>query len=169
MSAKGEWYLIRTKPGKERWVRDQLSLCLPEVFLPMLKARTPRWGKLAVSVTPLFPCYLFARFDLASSYYDVRYAPGVGGIVSAGIDPLAIPEAIIADLKSRGVDDVFEIHERPFDNGERVRILDGPFRGFEAMFERYLSGAERVAILLGAVQNAGLRVVLPAHALARSS
>ena len=28
-----DWYLVRTKPGKERWVRDQLGLILPEVFL----------------------------------------------------------------------------------------------------------------------------------------
>lgn len=169
MSPKGEWYLVRTKPGKERWVRDQLALLLPEVFLPMLKARGMRWGKLAMSIAPLFPSYLFARFDLSGSYFDVRYAPGVSGIVSAGTDPLVVPGEIIAELQSRGVDSVIEIRAKPFDSGERVRILDGPFRGFEAMFDRYLSGAERVAILLGAVQNAGLRVVLPAHALARCS
>ena len=33
------WYLVRTKTGKERWVRDQLANAVPEVFLPMLKAR----------------------------------------------------------------------------------------------------------------------------------
>ncbi len=169
VSSEREWYLIRTKPGKERWVRDQLSLCLPEVFLPMLKARGMRWGKLATAITPLFPCYLFARFDLVSSYFEVRYTPGVSGIVSAGTDPLAVPHAIVDELQSRGIDSVIEIHEKPFDSGERVRIVDGPFRGFDAMFERYLSGAERVAILLGAVQNAGLRVVLPARLLARCS
>ena len=31
------WYLVRTKTGKERWVRDQLANAVPEVFLPMLK------------------------------------------------------------------------------------------------------------------------------------
>lgn len=169
MSSMAQWYLLRTKAGKERWVRDQLASSLSAVFLPMLKARTPRWGKLAVSLAPLFPCYLFARFDLAESYFEVRYKPGVSAIVSAGTDPLVVPERIVIELKSRGVDDVIEIREKPLGAGERVRIIDGPFRGFDAMFDRYLSGAERVAILLGAVQNAGLRVVLPAHAVARCS
>jgi hypothetical protein len=47
-------------------------------------------------------------------------------------------------------------------------VVDGPFRGFEAIFERYLSGTERVAILLSAVEASGLRVVLSATAVAKS-
>ena len=63
------WYLVRTKPGKERWVRDQLSVALPEVFLPFLRARMPRWGKFGWSVVPLFPSYLFARCDLRGGVF----------------------------------------------------------------------------------------------------
>ena len=32
MENRQDWYLVRTKPGKERWVQDQLSTMLPEVF-----------------------------------------------------------------------------------------------------------------------------------------
>jgi transcriptional antiterminator RfaH len=159
-----EWYLIRVKPGKERWARDQLSAILPEVFLPLLEARTPRWGKLAWSIVPLFPCYVFAKFDLQMRYFDVKYMPGVQGIVSAGCDPLVVPEHVIAEIKRRGVDGVVKIEPR-FGNGERVRVVEGPFRGFEAIFERYLSGAERVAILLSAIEATGFRVVLPSSAV----
>lgn len=166
-SSLAQWYLIRTKPGKERWVRDQLLSTLPDVFLPMLRARMPRWGRLAVSVAPLFPCYVFARFDLSVRYFDIKYLPGVQGLVSAGTDPLIVPETIVQEIKLRGVNDVVEIHEKPFDNGQVVRVVEGPFRGFEAIFDRYLSGAERVAILLNTIQTTSLRVVLPASALAR--
>ena len=164
-----EWYLVRTKPGKERWVRDQLSTKVPEVFLPMLKARMPRWGKLAVSIAPLFPCYVFARIDLTTDYFAVKYLPGVQGLVSAGMDPLVVPATIVEEIRLRGVNDVVEIRETPFDSGQRVRVVDGPFRGFEAIFDRYLSGAERVAILLNTIQTAALRVVLSASALAKCS
>ncbi len=169
MSSASQWYLVRTKPGKEKWVRDQLALALPEVFLPLLKAKMPRWGRLAVSIAPLFPCYLFAKLDLAAHYFQVKYLPGVQGLVSAGNDPVAVPEQIVSEIRRRGVDDIVEIPDKAFDNGERVRVVLGPFRGFEAIFERYLSGAERVAILLSAVQAGGLRVVLPASALAKCS
>jgi transcriptional antiterminator RfaH len=162
-----DWYLIRTKVGKEKWVRDQLRTIIPEVFLPMLKARTPRWGRMTPSIGPLFPCYLFARFSLELRYFDVKYLPGVRGFVSAGDDPLAVPCGIIEEIRRRGTDDIIEIVEPPLDNGDRVIVRDGPFRGFEAIFERYLSGVERVAILLSAIEASGLRVVLPASAVAK--
>ena len=171
MSSKApdEWYLVRTKPGKERWVRDQLSARLSEVFLPMLKARMPRWGRLSMSVAPLFPCYLFARLDLQADYFEVKYLAGVTGLVSAGADPIVVPDRIIEEIRARGVNDVIEIREVPFDSGQPVRVIEGPFRGFEAIFERYLSGTERVAILLNTIEKAGPRIVLPASALAKYS
>jgi transcriptional antiterminator RfaH len=162
-----DWYLVRTKTGKERWVRDQLQPMLPEVFLPMLRARAPRWGRMTLSVGPLFPCYVFARMELERRYFDVKYLPGVRGFVCAGDDPLAVPPGIVEEIRKRGTGDVIEIVEKPFGNGERVIVRDGPFRGFEAIFERYLSGVERVAILLSAIEATGLRVVLPASAVAK--
>lgn len=164
-----DWYLVRTKTGKERWVRDQLAKMVPEVFLPLLKAKAPRWGRMTNSIGPLFPCYVFARFELQAKYFEVKYMAGVRGIVSAGADPLAVPRDIVTEIRRRGVDDVVEIAEKPFDQGERVMVVEGPFRGFEAIFQRYLSSTERVAILLNAVEANGLRVVLPAAALAKDS
>jgi transcriptional antiterminator RfaH len=160
---------VRTKTGKERWVRDQLHTGATEVFLPLLKAKAPRWGRMAVSVGPLFPGYVFAKFDLRQKYFDIKYMSGVRGIVSAGVDPLAVPAAIVNEIRRRGVDDVIEIPDKPFGKGERVLVVEGPFRGFEAIFQRYLSGPERVAILLNAVESGGLRVVLSASALAKDS
>jgi len=168
-NASNQWYLIRTKPGKERWVRDQLSPRLSEVFLPMLKARMPRWGRLAMSVAPLFPCYLFARLDLQINYFEVKYLAGVTGLVSAGADPIVVPDAIVTEIRARVINDVVEIREAPFDSGQPVRVVEGPFRGFEAIFERYLSSTERVAILLNTIENAGPRIVLPASAVAKYS
>jgi transcriptional antiterminator RfaH len=161
------WFLIRTRPTKERWVRDQLSQILPEVFLPLLRARVPRWGRLSWSVMPLFPGYVFARFNLEANYFDVKYVPGVHGLVSAGKDPLVVPQNIVDEIKRRGINGTVYLQEKPLGKGEPVRIVEGPFRGFEAIFERYLSGAERVAILLHSLEASGLRVLLPVSAVSR--
>jgi transcriptional antiterminator RfaH len=169
MENRQDWYLVRTKPGKERWVQDQLSTMLPEVFLPLLEAKTPRWGKLAWTRGPLFPGYLFARFDLQTRYFDIRYLPGVSGFVSAGNDPLVVPVAVIEEIRCRAVEGVIKLQEPVHGRGDKVQIVQGPFRGFDAIFERYLSGAERVAILLSTIEASGLRMVLPASAIARSS
>ena len=107
-NSQTHWYLVRTKTGKERWVRDQLAHVVPEVFLPMLKAKAPRWGRMAESVGALFPCYVFARLDLQLHYFDVKYLAGVRGIVSAGADPLAVPDAIVSEIRRRGINDIVE-------------------------------------------------------------
>lgn len=165
LSKHMDWYLVRTKPGKERWVADQLSAILPEVFLPMLEARVPRWGRLVWSVMPLFPCYLFAQFDIQARYFDVKYTAGVRDIVSAGYDPLAVPILVVEEIKLRGTNGIVKIQPRTFDTGQCVRVIDGPFRGFEAIFDRYLSGTERVAILLSTVEANGIRVVVRSSSL----
>jgi transcription antitermination factor NusG len=51
--------------------------------------------------------------------------------------------------------------------GEHVRVVEGAFRDFEAMFENYLSGSKRVAILMKNIEGCGVRVVASASAVAR--
>jgi hypothetical protein len=83
---------------------------------------------------------MFARFDLEANYYDVRYVSGVHGLVSAGKELLVVPQNIIDEIKRRGVNGTVHLHDKPLGKGEPVRIVEGPFRGLEATFERYLSG-----------------------------
>jgi transcriptional antiterminator RfaH len=164
-----QWYLVRTKPGKERWVRDQLAYVLPEVFLPFLRARMMRWGKFSWSQAPLFPGYVFARCDLSGSYFDIKYSPGVAGLVSAGREPLIVAPEIVESIRDRAVNGVVEIFEQPFAPGERVMVTTGPFFGLDAIFERYLSGEQRVAILLNVAGTTDLRMVLASASIAREA
>ncbi len=165
--AELQWYLIHTKPQKERWVADQLSATVTDIFLPLLKAKAPRWGRMADSIGPLFPCYVFAHFDLQARYFDIKYLPGVRGLVSAGSEALAVPQLIVDEIRRRSVDGIVEIKLKPLSPGERVTVVEGPFKGLEAVFERYLSGAERAAILLSTIDTAGVRMVLPAASVSR--
>jgi transcriptional antiterminator RfaH len=163
-----EWYLVNTKPQKERFVADQLRAIADDVFLPLLKAKAPRWGRMAESVGPLFPCYVFSRFDLQAKYFDIKYLQGVKGLVSAGNEAIIVPSAIVEEIRGRMVDGVVEIGPKSIAHGERVMVVEGPFKGLEAVFERYLSGAARVAILLSTIGANGVRMVLPAASVSKS-
>jgi transcriptional antiterminator RfaH len=158
-TALPQWYLIKTKFAKERWVCDQLRRELTEVFLPLLKG--PHSRLTSHKVVALFPCYLFARMDLKLSYFKVKYTAGVRGLVSAGMDPLAVPEEIVAAIRQRGTNGIVEIKPKTFLPGERIRVAKGPFRDLEAIFDRYLSGLERVSVLVKTVETRGIRMVLP--------
>ena len=167
MSAPQAWYLVRTKSNKEAYVRDQLSRIVPNVFLPMLKPPLPRLHRANPSVVPLFPQYIFARFHLATHYFDIRYLPGVTGFVSTGMEPLEVSEEIVDSVRARCTNGVVQLNPKPFRYGEHVRMVEGPFLNFEAIFEGYLSGVKRVAILIDTIEGRGVRVVADASTIAR--
>jgi len=166
---KTDWYLVRTKGGKEKWVSEQLAGTVPEIFLPMLRTRVRRWKTQSWSLVPLFPGYLFARFELARHYGEIRYTSGVHEIVSAGGEAIPVPYNVMENLRERAGDNdgVVEIAAPEYAPGDSLKLTEGPLKGLNAVFDRYLSGGERVAILLGTIGSAGCRVVLPEYAIAR--
>jgi transcriptional antiterminator RfaH len=118
------------------------------------------------SVAALFPTYMFARFNLERDYGRLRYTRGVRQIVHFGEEPAAVPQWMIDELKDRCANGPIKLASRQLIPGERVVVIDGPLRDFEGVFERDLSGPERVAILLS-VMGAGARAVLPARMITR--
>lgn len=163
-----EWYLVHTKAGKEASVRTQLSEWLPDAFVPTLKVRVHRWGRLVSSVSPLFPCYVFAILPARCDLRRIGYTVGVREIVRAGEEPLVVPRTVIEQLKDRCAHGPVELLSKPFQQGEQVTIANGPLRGFDAVFEQYISGPQRVAILLSLLTQTSVRVVLPANSIVRS-
>ncbi len=169
MYAPYPWYLIRTKSNRERVVREQLAPIASDIFLPMLKLPFTRSQRKSPSLVPLFPQYIFARLHLATQFFEVRYMPGVTGFVSTGCEPLAVSEAIVDSVRCRCTNSVVQLNPAPLRPGEHVRLVDGPFRDFEAIFDKYLSGTKRVAILMKSIEGCGLRVVADATAVVRLS
>jgi transcriptional antiterminator RfaH len=117
------------------------------------------------SVTALFPSYLFALFDLELEYSRLRYTRGVREVVCVGGRPAVVPQWIVSQLKQRCLHGPIELPTRRLIAGERVMVIDGPFRELEGIFERHVSGTERVAILFS-VMGVGARAVLPARMVA---
>jgi transcriptional antiterminator RfaH len=161
------WFVVRTKPHKELLAYNELRQQGVEPFLPLLKARLPVFGRMAWVRTALFPCYMFARFT-QDAVHKVRNTRGVREIVSSPDEFTAVPENVIADLMSRCVDGVIELIPERFKPNEPVKVKSGAFRGWDAVFERYLSATDRVAILLRTVETTGIRVVLPKHSIEKS-
>jgi transcription antitermination factor NusG len=72
------------------------------------------------------------------------------GLVCFGGEPAAVPENLIHTLRKR-VEEISAAGGEVFDGlhpGDVVRISDGPFRGYEAIFDTRLPGSERVRVLL---------------------
>jgi transcriptional antiterminator RfaH len=132
-----------------------------DVLLPLAKVQVRRRSRLVKSVAPLFSCYLFALLDLERQWVRVRYVRGLRNIVHFGGQPSVVPEWIISELKQRCSKGPVELAERRLLKGESVRVVDGPLQNLEGVFDGYLSGPERVAILLS-LMGVGARALVPA-------
>jgi transcription antitermination factor NusG len=104
---------------------------------------------------------------LSSTKLSKSDTRGVREIVSSDNEPIALPESVIEDLKGRCVDGVVELPRQSFGRNESVKVKLGPFRGWDAIFERYVSADERVALLLRTVGTTGIRVVLPVWSITK--
>ena len=117
------------------------------------------------SVAPMFPCYLFAKFDFEGQWANIRYTRGLRDVVHFGDRPAVLDEWIAEELARRSAHGPIELPKHEFAPGDRVVVVDGPLREFEGMFEQRLSGSERVAILLS-IMGRSARTVLPSQMIA---
>ena len=78
-----------------------------------------------------------------------------------GEQAAAVPVGVIDELVARCAQGPIDLLKPAFSKGTPVKVLRGPLREFHAVFDGYLSGAERVAVLLS-IMNAERRVVMPA-------
>jgi len=143
-----DWYVIQTKAGDEGRAEINLSHQGIETFLPLYKVHQFNFGRVVEKKKPLFPNYLFARFDLSIHYYKVKWTRGVSRIVGFGDSPSPVPEEVIKAIKNRiGKDNLIELDDH-WQEGDRVQVISGPLKGLQGLFQKRLSDRERVRILL---------------------
>lgn len=160
------WYAVHTKPRQESVVQVHLEKEGLTTFFPKLRRKKTVRRKYQWIVGPLFPCYVFARFDISKSGRLVRYARGVSNIVSFGGRPAVVDDSIIETIQGRCEQDTVTIQPPKLTKGDEVEIQEGPFSGLRGIFERELSGAERVVILLQSI-TAGVRLEVSRSQLER--
>lgn len=140
------WYALYTKPRMEVHVGNLLRSKGIEVYVPTIKVTRRRRPPVE---RPFFPRYMFARVDLeAIGLSAIRWTPGLTAIVGFGGGPVAVPDRVVALIKTRLAEMEEHGYGGRFRSGDRVRITEGPFRDFEAIFDRPLSGEERVRVLI---------------------
>lgn len=162
------WYVLRIKPHKERVVYRQLRAKDVDVYFPAVRVKpvNPRASK----VRPFFPGYIFVRIDLAQEGENVlRWVPGTRGLVRFGGIPATVPQNLIQELKKRiaQMQTATVEQESELKKGDRVKITDGPFAGYEAIFDTHLSGNERAQVLLAYLSYQPHRITVDAASVER--
>lgn len=143
------WYCLRTQVKREhiasRMLRSRVDL---EVFAPRITyTKKTKRGKVRFTEA-LFPGYIFTRCDIQQHLRHIRAIEGVQGAVRYGNLIPKIPEAFIAELRSRIPEENHESPDPVIEVGAPVVVVDGPFKDLHAVVTRILTPRERVRILL---------------------
>jgi transcription antitermination factor NusG len=111
---------------------------------------------------------MFVKADLRKvGVSTFQYMPYTMGLVSFGSEPAVVSETIIQDLQKH-MDKIQHEGIKPasrFRKGDKVRIKDGPFEGYLAIFNHTISGEDRVLVLLEMLADRSLHLELSAVAL----
>jgi len=145
------WFVIQAKPGDEHRVETHLLNQKIETFLPLLEIHQYSNGKMVQKIKPLFPNYIFAKLDLKFHYYKVKWTRGVSKILGTWDGPVPISEKVIQTIKERiGKDNLVKLEEE-LKEGDAVEVTSGPFKEFNGIFQKKISGNGRVRILLNLI------------------
>lgn len=143
------WYVLHCKPQKENHVYAYLEAQAFEVFYPTIRVEpvNPRSSK----IRPYFPRYMFVHANLEEiGTSTLNWIPNAIGLVRFDHDAVPVPDNVIFELRRR-IDQIEAEGGLTCDGlqkGDRVRITRGPLAGYDAIFDKRLSGSERVQVLL---------------------
>jgi transcriptional antiterminator RfaH len=150
-SSIAPWFALQVRARHEAGVAHFLSGRGYEPFVPMYKSRRQWSDRIKVVQAPLFPGYLFCRFDI-NNRLPILTTPGVIQVVGFNRTPVPVADAEIDAIQSL-VASGFPSQPWPFlQAGDRVQIDSGPLRGLEGLLVE-LKGSHRLVVSVTLLQR----------------
>jgi transcription antitermination factor NusG len=122
-----------------------------EDFLPLYRSRT-RWSDRVREIeTPLFPGYLFCRFD-PQKRLPILKTPGVIQVLGYSHQPIPVQETEIETIQALVASGIPSQPWPYLEVGDRVRIESGPLRGREGVLVEF-KGKYRLILSVALLQR----------------
>jgi len=143
------WFCIKAKPRQEAVaVQNLRAIGIDELVFPRLRRTRRGHAQNKVVIEPLFPGYVFARFDPMEFQSTIRSTRGVLHLVSREGRPVDVEQAVIDELNSLGPEAILSILDEELKVGAKARVIRGIFTGSEGQIIRLESPQKRIALLL---------------------
>lgn len=140
------WYLLYCKRGQLQRAQEHLERQSVVCMTPMIALEKISRGKRSQVREPLFPNYLFVKFDPEVIHTTtISSTRGVNHFVRFGAHPAQVPEAVINQLAAAPEVEIVA-PETPYP-GDSVVITEGAFEGLRAIFSE-TDGEARSILLL---------------------
>lgn len=156
-----QWYVIHTYAGFEKRVQDsileranQMGLAdhLGKVLVPTEDVIEIKDGKRRTSKRKFFPGYVLVELETPvtdETALMVKETPKVTGFVGGGTRPIPLtPEEADSLLKQVDSGTAVPREQIRFIKGDNVRIIDGPFLGFNGLVDDVDSDHNRVKVMV---------------------
>ncbi|MBN1979131.1 MAG: transcription termination/antitermination protein NusG [Anaerolineae bacterium] len=151
------WYVIHCYSGYEAKVRHNLEQRIEtmqmqdqifQVVVPTEDEIEVRDGKRRVVERRVFPGYILVQMLLNDdSWYVVRNTPGVTGFVGMGNEPTPLRPEEVQGIMKRMEAEAPKI-KVTFRQGQKVRIIDGPFIEFIGVVDEIDMERAKVRVLV---------------------
>lgn len=157
-----KWYVLRAIGGKEKKVKEyidneiavgDLKGFVDQVLIPTEKVYQIRNGKKISKERNFFPGYILIEAALVGEVaHTLRNVPNVIGFLgdTKGGDPVPMRQSEVNRILGR-VDELAETDEElniPFVVGETVKVIDGPFNGFNGTIEEINEEKKKLQVMV---------------------
>ena len=146
-----QWYALHVHARKESLIASHLEGQGVQCFLPLYKS-VRKWSDRTKEVQqPLFPSYLFSRFD----YQDRRtvvMTPGVLRVVGNGREAIPVPDEEVKAIQTAVAAGLSHQPWPYIEVGERVRLTYGTLSGLEGILINF-KGEHRVVLSVNLLQR----------------
>jgi transcription termination/antitermination protein NusG len=162
-----KWYVLRAAGGKEKKAKEYienevkrlgLDEYVSQVLIPTEKIFQVKNGKKVSMERIFFPGYVLIECHLTGELQHViRDVPNVSGFLSEKVvsgktdrQPVPLRTSEVNRILGR-VDDLLDKEEEnitPFLVGEAVKIIDGPFNGFDGTIEEILQDKKKLKVMV---------------------
>jgi len=154
-----KWYVVNAHSGME--YKAKLSLeervrslhkesLVSEVIVPEETVVELVRGQKKTTKRKFFPGYILVKMNLTDeSWHLIKNTPKITGFVGDKRNPAAVPESEIQRMTNR----ISEGASRPkskvnFSEGEKVRVVDGPFNNFNGVIEDINADKGKLRVLV---------------------
>ena len=157
-----EWYVLKAISGQENKVKAYIETevkrlnydaFVTQVVIPMEKVIQMRNGKKVPKEKPYYPGYLMVEANLVGEVpHMIKNIPGVISFLSLtkGGDPVPMRKSEVNRMLGR-MDELSEFAVDaaiPYVVGESVKVIDGPFNGFNGTIEKIHEDKKKLEVMV---------------------
>ncbi len=157
-----KWYVVRAVSGQENKVKSYienevtrlgLQESIDQILVPTEKVIQIRNGKKINKERVYFPGYIMVQANLAGEIaHVIKSVNGVIGFLgeTKGGDPVPLRQSEVNRMLGK-VDELSVTDENvniPFTIGETVKVIDGPFNGFNGTIEKVNEEKRKLEVMV---------------------